>query len=152
MTVANLGDVVRYDGGSPGVNETAQGVVLFTPGSTAPLGTAANPLQTGTSSLQTTADLTSVLTTINTATTTTLTTATASVRTRVYRLRIDVAGAQNLTFNAGVNDVFTFAGAGHYVYDFATRPWFTTAVNTAFTVTTGTTAVTNIIVEYTKVA
>jgi len=114
------------------------------------IGTSTQPLVTQTSSLQTTADLTSALSTINTITTTTLVTATASQRTRVYRLRIDVAGAQTMTFNAATNDVFTFAGAGHYVYDFATRPWFVTALNTAFTVTTTTTAVTNIVVEYTK--
>lgn len=152
MTVSNLGDVVSYSSGNPSSNDSAQGVVIFTPGSTSPLGTTGNPLVTQTSSLQTTADLTSSLTTINTATTTTLSTATASVRTRVYRMRIDVAAAQTLTFNAQTNDVFTFAAAGHYVYDFSTRPWFTTAVNTAFTVTSTTTAVTNIVIEFTKVA
>lgn len=124
--------------------------ILIDPATGNAIGGATQPLQTATSNLQTTADLTSALTTINTITTTTLVTATASQRTRVYRMRIDVAGAQVLTFNAAVNDVFNFAGAGHYVYDFATRPWFTTAANTAFTVTSTTTAVTNIVLEYTK--
>lgn len=124
--------------------------ILIDPTSGNPLGTSAAPLQTATSSLQTTADLTSVATNITTATTTPIVTAVASQRTRVYRLRIDVAAAQTLTFNATTNDTFTFAGAGHYVLDFATRPWFTTAVNTAFTVTTTTTAVTNIVTEYTR--
>lgn len=134
-------------------NKPTQEIIMVDANGNA-LGTSAAPLQTATSSLQTTADLTSSLTTINTATTTTIsgTAGAASVRTRVYRLRIDVAAAQTLTFNASVNDVFTFAGAGHYVLDFATRPWFVTAVNTAFTVTTTTTAVTNVVCEFTKVA
>ena len=118
------------------------------------LGTPEAPLQTATSSLQTTSDLTVTRTATSTATTTTITgtDAVAAQFTRVYRLRIDVAAAQTLTFNAAVSDTFTFAGAGHYVYDFATRPWFMTAVNTPFTVTTTTTAATVIVCEFTKAA
>lgn len=117
------------------------------------VGTSAMPLVTATSSLQTTADLTKGFATSTTAGTTTIVTATASQRTRVYRLRIDVAGANVLTFtDANGTEEMNFAGAGFRVYDFATRPWFTTAVNTAFTVTTTTTAKVNIVVEYTKAA
>ena len=153
MTIANIGDVVSYDGsGNSAVRENAVGVVLMTPGSTAALGTTANPLQTQTSALQTTADLTTVLTTISTATTTTIVAAAASTRTRVYRMRVDVAAADVLTFNSQVNDVQTYTAGGFRIYDFNTRPWFTTAVNTAFTVTTTTTAVVNIVTEYTRVA
>jgi hypothetical protein len=116
------------------------------------IGTAGQPLITQTSSLQTTADLTSALVTISTATTTTLVSATAATKCRVYRMRVDVGAADVLTFNAAVNDVQTYIAAGFRIYDFNTRPWFTTATNTAFTVTTTTTGVVNILVEYTKVA
>lgn len=118
-----------------------------------PIGTTTNPLQTGTSSLQTSADLTKSVATSTTIATTPIITATPAVRARVYRMRIDVAGANVLTFtdNAGTEEM-NFAGAGFRVYDFATRPWFVTALNTAFSVTTTTTAKVNIVVEYTKVA
>lgn len=124
--------------------------IMIDPTTGLALGTAAAPLQTGTSALQTTADLTVVGVAITTATTTIIVNAVASQRTRVYRLRIDVAAAQTLTFNAVTNDVFTFAGAGHYVLDFATRPWFITGFNTAFTVTSTTTAATTVIAEFTR--
>lgn len=116
------------------------------------IGTAAAPLVTQTSSLQTTSDLTTVLVTISTATTTTIVAAAASTRTRVYRQEVDVNGADVLTFNASVNRVQTYGGIGGRIYDFNTRPWLTTAVNTAYTVTTTTTAVVNITCEYTRVA
>lgn len=117
------------------------------------IGTAGNPLITQTSTLQTTADLTTAVVTINTATTTTLVSATAATKCRVYRMRVDVAAADVLTFNAASgNEVMTFTAAGFRIEDFATRPWFTTATATAFTVTTTTTGVVNIIVEFTKVA
>lgn len=117
------------------------------------LGTSAMPLQTATSALQTTADLTKSFATSTTVGTTVISTATASVRTRVYRIRIDVAGANVLTFvDSSGTEEMNFTGAGFRVYDFFTRPWFTTAVNTAFSVTTTTTAKVNIVCEYTKVA
>lgn len=117
------------------------------------IGTTGNPLVTQTSTIQTTPDLTTTVTTISTATTTTLVTATASTKCRVYRMRVDVGAADVLTFNAASGaDVQTYTAAGFRIYDFATRPWFTTATNTAFTVTTTTTGVVNIIVESTKVA
>lgn len=119
-------------------------------------GTQANPLVTATSSLQTTSDLSKVGATSTTVGTTPIVGASAGTRTRVYRIRIDVAGANVLTFtdNQGtaVTEEMNFTGAGFRVYDFATRPWFTTAVNTAFSVTTTTTAKVNIVCEYTRVA
>lgn len=118
------------------------------------IGTSTQPLVTQTSSLQTTADLTKVIIApIFTATTTTIVAAAASVRTRVYRLRIDVAGANVLTItDATGGEKMNFTGAGFKILDFATRPWYTTAINTALTITTTTTAEVNVTCEYTRVA
>lgn len=118
------------------------------------IGTSTQPLVTQTSSLQTTADLTKVIIApIVTATTTTIVAAAASVRTRVYRLRIDVAGANVLTItDATGGEKMNFTGAGFKILDFATRPWYTTAINTALTITTTTTAEVNVTCEYTRVA
>lgn len=118
------------------------------------IGTSTQPLVTQTSSLQTTADLTKVIVApIVTATTTTIVAAAASVRTRVYRLRIDVAGANVLTVtDATGGEKMNFTGAGFKILDFATRPWYTTAINTALTITTTTTAEVNVTCEYTRVA
>lgn len=118
------------------------------------VGTTAMPLVTATSSLQTTSDLTKVaLAPIVTATTTPIIAAAASTKGRVYRLRIDVAGANVLTFtDASGTEKMNFTGAGFRIYDFATRPWFTTATNTAFSVVTTTTAEVNVVAEYTRVA
>lgn len=118
------------------------------------IGTPTQPLVTQTSSLQTTADLTKVIIApIVTATTTTIVAAAASVRTRVYRLRIDVAGANVLTItDATGGEKMNFTGAGFKILDFATRPWYTTAINTALTITTTTTAEVNVTCEYTRVA
>lgn len=118
------------------------------------IGTSTQPLVTQTSSLQTTADLTkTIVAPIVTATTTTIVAAAASVRTRIYRLRIDVAGANVLTItDATGGEKMNFTGAGFKILDFATRPWYTTAVNTALTITTTTTAEVNITAEWTRVA
>lgn len=117
------------------------------------VGTTAMPLVTATSSLQTTSDLTKSIVSSTTVGTTPIITATAAQRGRVYRLRIDVAGANVLTFtDASGTEEMNFSAAGFKIYDFATRPWFTTAVNTAFSVTTTTTAKVNIVAEYTKAA
>lgn len=118
------------------------------------IGTSTQPLVTQTSSLQTTADLTkTIVAPIVTATTTTIVAAAASVRARVYRLRIDVAGANVLTItDATGGEKMNFTGAGFKILDFATRPWYTTAVNTALTITTTTTAEVNITAEWTRVA
>lgn len=116
-------------------------------------GTFARLIATPTSSPQTTADLTKAIVSSTTVGTTPIVTAAASTRARIYRLRIDVAGANVLTFtDATGTEEMNFAGAGFRIYDFATRPWFTGAVNTAFSVTTTTTAKVNIVAEYTRVA
>lgn len=119
-----------------------------------PIGTAANPLQTGTSSLQTTPDLTTVI--VNTAAIgdTTVSTAVAAQRTRVYRMRVNVAGATTLTVKSGatVLETISFAGAGFLTYDFATRPWYTTAVNTALVLSNSAAVQVNAVFEFTKVA
>lgn len=128
--------------------------IMIDPATGLAVGTSAQPLVTQTSSLQTTADLTkTIVAPIVTATTTTLSTATASVRTRVYRMRLDVAGANVITItDASGSEKMNFTGAGFRIYDFATRPWFSTAVNTALTLTTTTTAEVNVVIEFTKVA
>ncbi len=151
MAIATQGDVVTYsDTGTTKL--TSQGVTLMTPGATAALGTSGNPIVTQTSSLQTTPDLTNLVGAISTATTTAVSTATASVRTRVYRMRINVAGAQQITVQNGATtlEVLNFPAAAVLTYDFSTRPWYTTNVNEALNVVTSTTAATNIIFEYTK--
>lgn len=128
--------------------------IMIDPTTGLAVGTTAQPLVTQTSSLQTTADLTkTIVAPIVTATTTTLIAAAASVRGRAYRVRIDVAGANILTItDASGGEKMNFTGAGFRIYDFATRPWFSTAVNTALTITTTTTAEVNIVVEWTRVA
>ena|SRR5215217_2121512 len=118
------------------------------------IGTATQPLVTQTSSLQTTPDLTNLVGAISTATTTVVSTATASVRTRVYRMRINVAGAQQITVQNGAStlEVLNFPAAAVLTYDFSTRPWYTTNVNAALNFVSTTTAVTNYVLEITKVA
>lgn len=116
-------------------------VTLVTPnaanGADQILGTSANPIMTNTGALQTTADLTNVILNTAAAGDTTISTATASQQTRVYRLRLNVAGATTLTIKSGATalETITFPGAGFLTYDFSTRPWYTTAANTALVVT-----------------
>jgi len=137
-----------------GLDKPTQTIALLDPATGLALGTSSSPLVTATSSLQTTADLTkAIIAPIVTATTTTLSTATASVRTRVYRLRLDVAGANVITITDATGaEKMNFTGAGFKILDFATRAWYVTAVNTALTLTTTTTAEVNVTLEYTKVA
>lgn len=128
--------------------------IMIDPTTGLAVGTTAQPLVTQTSSLQTTADLTkTIVAPIVTATTTTIVAAAASVRTRVYRMRIDVAGANVLTITDATGaEKMNFTGAGFKILDFATRPWYTTAINTALTITTTTTAEVNVTAEWTRVA
>lgn len=128
--------------------------ILIDPTTGNALGTSAAPLQTATSNLQTTPDLTNLVGAISTATTTAVSTATASVRTRVYRMRINVAGAQQITIQNGATplEVLNFPAAAVLTYDFSTRPWYSTSVNAALNFVTTTTAVTNYVLEITKVA
>lgn len=127
--------------------------ILIDPATGNAIGGAAQPLQTATSNLQTTADLTKTIVQSVTATTTPIVAAAASTRARIYRIRIDVAGANVLSFtDATGTERMNFAAAGFRIYDFATRPWFTGNTNTAFSVTTTTTAEVNIVCEWTRVA
>lgn len=122
----------------------------------AALGTAAAPIVTQTSSLQTTADLTTIKIGPITAITgsTAIVAAAASTRTRVYRVRMNVGAANVITIldGATVLERLNFAGAADKVLDFSTRPWYTTTTNTALNYTTSTTAEFNAIFEYTRVA
>lgn len=117
-----------------------------------PVGTASNPLMTNTGQLQTTPDLTRTI--LNTATIgdTTISTATASQVTRVYRMRLNVAGATTITIKsaATVLETITFPGAGFLTYDFSTRPWYSTAVNNALVVGNSAAVQVNGVFEYTK--
>lgn len=137
----------------PGNDKNTQTVALLDPATGLALGTAASPLMTGTSQLQTTADLTkTIVAPIVTATTTTLIAAAASNRGRAYRVRIDVAGANVLTVTDAMGgERMNFTGAGFKILDFATRAWYVTAVNTALTITTTTTAEVNVTIEWTRV-
>ena len=96
-------------------------------------------------------DLTPVALNISTATTTTVVTAGAgAVTTRVHRMRMFVAGANTVTINGATPEVVPFSSPGSLTYDFNSRPWFTTAAATAFTITTSTTAAVTGTVEYIK--
>lgn len=118
------------------------------------VGTSAMPIVTATSSLQTTPDLTTVIVSTAVAGDTTVSTATASQKTRVYRMRLNVAGADIVTIKSGstVLETISFAGAGFLTYDFSTRPWYSTAVNTALVVTNGSAVQLNAVFEFTKAA
>lgn len=136
-----------------GRNTPTSEFVMVDPTTGLAIGTTSQPLQTATSNLQTTSDLTKAIVAITTATTTAVVSATASVRTRVYRIRIDVAAAQVVTIvDAAGSEEMNFTAAGFRIYDFATRPWFSTAVNTALNVTTTTTGKVNMVIEFTKAA
>lgn len=113
------------------------------------LGTAANPLSTSNAPLGT-SDLTPFVINSSTAGTTTLVAAVAGQTTKVYRLRINVAGANVLTIKDGANvlETINFPGAGILTYDYATRPWYKTSLNSALTLTTSTTAQVNGVVDF----
>jgi len=127
--------------------------VVLIDGSGNLLGTAAAPLQTATSNLQTVADLTkTIMPPIVVAGTNTIVAAAASNRGRIYRLRLDVAGANVVTITDATGaEKMNFTGAGFKILDFATRAWYTSAVNTALTITTTTTAEVNVTAEWTRV-
>lgn len=118
------------------------------------VGTSAMPLVTATSSLQTTPDLTTVIVNTAAAGDTTVSTAVAAQKTRVYRMRVNVAGADTVTIKSGatVLETINFAGAGFLTYDFSTRPWYTTATNTALIVTNGSAVQLNAVFEFAKAA
>lgn len=120
------------------------------------LGTAASPLFTQTSALQTTPDLTTLRIGPITAITasTALVAAVASTKVRVYRVRMNVGAANVITIldGATVLERLNFAGATDKVLDFSTRPWWSATTNTALNYTTSTTAEFNMVIEYTQVA
>lgn len=93
-------------------------------------------LAPGATALQTTADLTRVRINEVTSGDRTIVAATASVKTRVYRMKLSVAGAVIVQVKDGagtVLEVFNFAGnGGSLVLDFSERPWYTGTANTAF--------------------
>lgn len=94
-------------------------------------------LANGPDALQTTADLTFLkITNAAASGDTTLVAATASVKTRVYRMKLSVAGATIISIKDGAGttlEKFNFAGdGGALILDFSARPWYTGTVNTAF--------------------
>jgi len=99
-------------------------------------GTYARLMATPTSTPMAVSGLTPVV--VNTAAIgdTTISTATAGQTTRVHRMRLNVAGATTLTIKSGATtlEVLKFAAAGFLVYDFATRPWYVTAANSALVI------------------
>lgn len=120
----------------------------------AAMGTAANPVITGTGNLASTSGLTPYVLSTNTVGDTTVSSATASQTTRVHRMRLNVAGATTLTVKSGatVLEVLKFAAAGFLVYDFATRPWYTTAANAALVISNSAAVQVDGVVEYVKSA
>lgn len=107
---------------------------------------------TQTSQLQTTSGLTNYI--VNTAVIgdSTASTATASQTTRVHRMRLNVAGATNITVKSGstILEVLKFAAAGFLVYDFATRPWYVTAANQALVLSNSAAVQVDGVVEFVK--
>lgn len=95
-------------------------------------------------------DLASATAAITTATDTALVTATAGQKTRVHRVTLNVDGANILTFKSASTQLLKFTAAGFYTLNFSDRPWLVTAVNEALNLTTSTTALVNITVEYVK--
>lgn len=61
--------------------------------------------------------------------------AVAGQTTRVHRIRLYASAATNMAVKNGAGatlETIQFPGAGSFVMDFATRPYWTTSVNTAF--------------------
>lgn len=115
-------------------------------------GTFARLMATPTSTPMTTSGLTSYILNTNVIGDSTASTATASQTTRVHRMRINVAGATTLTVkSAAVTlEVLKFAAAGFLVYDFATRPWYTTATNAALVISNSAAVQVDGVVEFIK--
>lgn len=151
MTVTANGDTVNYLRGP--VPSTAEMVVVVNPDGSSQMGTNAAP-GVQRDAVMPASDLTSVAVNINTATTTAIVGATAAQTTRVHRMRLNVAGAQSITVQSGatVLEVLNFTAAGFMVYDFSSRPWYTTAANQALNFVSTTTAQVNGVVEYIKSA
>lgn len=118
------------------------------------LGSSEAPLQTATSSLQTTQDLTTVKLKTTTATTQVIAAASPGNKTRVYRMRLEISGAGILTIQDGatVLEEFNVPAYAKTIYDFATRPWYTGSANTVFQYVISTAVTVNAIFEFTQVA
>jgi hypothetical protein len=92
-------------------------------------------LITATASPLSTSDLTAARISFSATGDQTIVSATASQTTRVYRLRLTVAGATNISIKDGAAstlEIIQFAAAGMLVLDFNTRPYWVTTANTAF--------------------
>jgi hypothetical protein len=125
----------------------AKAVVALSDAAGAATGTAGNPIivngpsspsGTGVPVLQTTPDLTFLRINKAAAATTDLVAAVALQKTRVYALRLNVAGAVIVSIldGATVLEVFNFSVAGGgVVLDFRSRPYYSTTVNTALRIT-----------------
>lgn len=120
------------------------------------LGTPEAPLQTGTSSLQTTPDLSIAKIGPITAITAsgTIVAAVASTKVRVYSVRMNVGGANVVSIldGATVLERLNFVAGVDKVLDFRTRPWYTTTTGAALNFSTSTATELNLIAEYTQVA
>jgi hypothetical protein len=117
----------------------------------------AGGLVTGSSDLQTTPDLTQVK--INNSAMSgdlTLVAATAASKTRVYRMKISVAGATVISIKDGAGttlEKFNFAGnGGGVVLDSSSRPWYTSTANTAFIINSSAAVQVDGLLEYTLAA
>lgn len=100
--------------------------------------------------LLTSSDLTAAVLNISAAATTAIVAAAAGQTTRVHRVRINVEAAQKITVKNGaaVLETINFPSAGTVFYDFSSRSWWKTSVNTALNFTTTTTGQVNGVVEY----
>lgn len=149
--IAGTDDINWLDGG--GVRQSSIVVVAVNPDGTSMAGSNTAPVTTRDAALSTN-DLTAAVINISTATTTAIVSATASQTTRVHRVRLNVAGAQQITVQSAstTREVLNFTASGMLVYDFDSRPWYTTATNEALNFVTTTTAQVNGVVEYIKSA
>jgi hypothetical protein len=92
-------------------------------------------LLTGTASPLSTSDLTAARISFGATGDQTIVTATAAQATKVYRIRLTVAGATNISIKDGAAttlEIIQFPAAGMLILDFNTRPYWTTTANTAF--------------------
>lgn len=94
----------------------------------------AGRLMTATASPLSVNDLTAARITFAATGDQTIVSATASQTTRIYRLRLTVAGLTNITVKDGATtlEVIQFPAAGMLILDFNTRPYWVTSANSAF--------------------
>jgi hypothetical protein len=152
MTIAPQYDTVSFQDGDGNLATAKVVVVVNKDGSPLSGSNAAPTVQRD--ALLSASDLSPAVVSINTVATTPIVTAAAAQTTRVHRVRLNVAGAQQITVQSGgaTLEVLNFTGSGFMVYDFSSRPWYVTAVNTALNFVTSTTAQVNGVVEYVRSA